>query len=75
MRKPTHLSIELRRLMVGKIMMQHLAKVSLVERLATHGAELEMLCFVLRRRPVALALDPGCGVVGSISAHVDCPEL
>ncbi|SDI71259.1 hypothetical protein SAMN05428953_102671 [Mesorhizobium muleiense] len=44
--------------------MQHLAKVSLVERLATHGAELEMLCFVLRGRPVALALDPGCGVVG-----------
>ncbi|ESZ07954.1 hypothetical protein X737_33910 [Mesorhizobium sp. L48C026A00] len=49
--------------MVGEIMMQHLAKVSLVERLATHGAELEMLCFVLRRRPVALALDPVAGLL------------
>ncbi|CAH2401037.1 hypothetical protein MES5069_270214 [Mesorhizobium escarrei] len=70
MRTTVHLSIEVQRLMVGEIMMQHLTKVPLVERLATNGAELEMLCFVLRRRPVALALDPGCGVVGSIPAHV-----
>jgi hypothetical protein len=56
--------------MVRKIMMQHLAKVSLVERLATDGADLEMLCFVVHRWPVALAPDPCCGVVGSISAHV-----
>ncbi|MER8993613.1 hypothetical protein [Mesorhizobium sp. M0678] len=50
--------------------MQHLAKVSLVERLATNGAELEISCFVVGRRPVALALDAGCAVVGSISSQV-----
>ncbi len=52
--------------------MQHLTKVSHVECLATDGAELEMPCFVVGRRPVAPALDAGCGVVGSITSHVGC---
>ncbi|SJM35634.1 hypothetical protein BQ8482_90009 [Mesorhizobium delmotii] len=58
------------RLVVGEMMMQHLGKVPLVERLATNGAELEVAFLVVGRRPVALALDAGCGVVDSISSHV-----
>lgn len=40
--------------------MQHLINVSLVERLATNGAELEIACFVVGRRLVALT---GWGVL------------
>ncbi|SJM30056.1 hypothetical protein BQ8482_120111 [Mesorhizobium delmotii] len=48
------------RLMVRICMVEHLAEVTHVECLATDGAELEMPCFVVGRRPVAPALDAGC---------------